>query len=167
LQDVTIASIQMTSVVDDIEVNFASIDRLLGDAVQKSADIACFPEVSVALADKGVELIFMPDAADGAKPAPYKQAGWERYVPARKYDSTVFTAICNQLGDNEAGHIFEGVTLVLYPVDKAIERSNTGTIEDVVIAQLETMRFEEARHVTKTFLRHIRPHEIYEAWDGK
>ncbi len=45
MQDVTIAEIQMASVIGDIESNLASIDRLLGDAVGQGADIACFPEI--------------------------------------------------------------------------------------------------------------------------
>jgi predicted amidohydrolase len=45
LQDVTIAAIQTTSVLGDIESNLASIDRLLGDAVGQGADITCFPEI--------------------------------------------------------------------------------------------------------------------------
>lgn len=45
MQDVTIAAIQMTSVVGDIESNLASIDRLLDDAVVPAADITCFPEI--------------------------------------------------------------------------------------------------------------------------
>jgi predicted amidohydrolase len=282
LQDVKIAAIQMTSVVGDIEGNLASIDRLLGDAVAKGADIACFPELSVsgyntsersgepangtripptvevpsettaaleaigkrhgiwflvgllerdssgivyntqlvispngiegkyrkthvptteigtwrhgddlpifdhpkirfgieicydthfpevsaALADKGAELIFMPHASGGAEPAPDKQARWERYVPARAYDNTVFAAICNQVGDNEAGHTFEGVTFVCDPVGKVMAQSNDGSVEDIVIAKLETSALEEARHVPETFFRHFRRPEIYEAWKG-
>ena len=44
MQDVTIAAIQITSAVGDIESNLASIDRLLDDAVVPTADITCFPE---------------------------------------------------------------------------------------------------------------------------
>ena len=47
MQDVTIAVIQMTSVLGDTEGNLESVDRLLGDAVRQSVEIACFPELSV------------------------------------------------------------------------------------------------------------------------
>ena len=283
MQDVTIAAIQMTSVVGNIEGNLASIDRLLGDAVGQGADIACFPELSVcgyntsersgdpangtripptveipsettnaleaigkrhgiwflvgllerdssgivyntqlvispigiegkyrkthvptteigtwrhgddlpifshpkirfgieicydthfpevstALAGKGAELIFMPHASGGAEAAADKQARWERYVPARAYDNTVFTAICNQVGDNEAGHSFEGVTFVCDPTGKLMASSNNGTAEEIVISKLEAETLEQARHVPETFFRHFRRPEIYDAWERK
>lgn len=280
MQDVTIAAIQMTSVVGDIEGNLASIDRLLGDAVDQGTDIACFPELSVcgyntsersgepangtrippavavpsettdaleaigkrhgiwflvgllerdssgivyntqlvispngiegkyrkthvptteigtwrhgddlpvfnhpkirfgieicydthfpevstALADKGADLIFMPHASGGVEPAGDKQARWERYVPARAYDNTVYAAICNQVGDNEAGHVFSGVTFVCDPAGKVVAQSGDGSSEEIVIAELDAAGLQDARHVPETFFRHFRRPEIYDAW---
>ncbi|MEE8045990.1 MAG: nitrilase-related carbon-nitrogen hydrolase [Dehalococcoidia bacterium] len=123
-----------------------------------------FPEVSAALAEKGAELIFMPHASGGVEPPAEKQTRWERYVPARAYDNTVFTAICNQVGDNEAGHTFSGVTFVCDPTGKLMAQSNDGDKEEIVIAQLEANALEEARHVPETFFRHFRRPEIYDAW---
>ncbi|MBT4143606.1 MAG: nitrilase, partial [Chloroflexi bacterium] len=120
-----------------------------------------------ALADKGAELIFMPHASGGAEAAADKQARWERYVPARAYDNTVFTAICNQVGDNEAGHSFEGVTFVCDPTGKLMASSNNGTAEEIVISKLEAETLEQARHVPETFFRHFRRPEIYDAWERK
>lgn len=283
MQDVTIAAIQMTSLVGDIEGNLGSIDRLLGDAVGQGADIVCFPELSVcgyntsersgdpangtripptveipsettdaleaigkrhgiwflvgllerdssgivyntqlvispdgiegkyrkthvptteigtwrhgddlpifnhpkirfgieicydthfpevsaALAENGAELIFMPHASGGKEPAADKQARWERYVPARAYDNTVFAAICNQVGDNQADHSFEGVTFVCDPVGKLMAQSTDGGNEAIVIAQLNASTLEDARHVPETFFRHFRRPEIYDAWRNK
>ena len=284
MQDVSIAAIQMTSVVGDIEGNLASIDRLLGDAVRLGAEIACFPELSVcgyntserdgepvngtrvpqaveipgdetdalisigqrhgiwflagllerdasgivyntqlvispsgiegsyrkthvptteigtwrhgddlpvfdhpkirfgieicydthfpevstALADRGAELIFMPHASGGAEPAADKQARWERYVPARAYDNTVFAAICNQVGDNGAGHDFQGVTFVCDPTGKIMAQANPGSAnvphEEVVIASLEASVLQQARKIPETFFRHFRRPEIYDSW---
>jgi len=123
-----------------------------------------FPEVSVALAEKGAELIFMPHASGGPEPAPDKQARWERYVPARAYDNTVFAAICNQVGDNEAGHVFSGVTFVCDPAGKIMAESNDGAHEAIIIADLQASALEEARHVPETFFRHFRRPEIYDSW---
>lgn len=282
MQDVTIAAIQMTSVVGDIEGNLASIDRLLGDAAGQGVDIACFPELSVcgyntsersgdpangtripptveipgettnaleaigkrhgiwflvgllerdssgivyntqlvispdgiegkyrkthvptteigtwrhgddlpifshpkikfgveicydthfpevstALADKGAELIFMPHASGGVESAPDKQARWERYVPARAYDNTVFAAICNQVGDNKAGHTFSGVTFVCDPTGKLMAQSQNGAAEEIVVSKLKSDQLEDARHVPETFFRHFRRPEIYDAWEN-
>lgn len=123
-----------------------------------------FPEVSAALADKGAELIFMPHASGGDEPAPDKQARWERYVPARAYDNTVFAAICNQVGDNEAGHEFQGVTFVCDPTGKLMTQSTNESGEEIVIATLEASNLEQARHVPETFFRHFRRPEIYDVW---
>ncbi len=127
-----------------------------------------FPEVSTALADRGAELIFMPHASGGAEPAADKQARWERYVPARAYDNTVFAAICNQAGDNGAGHDFQGVTFVCDPTGKIMARSTASTTnaqhEEVVIADLEASVLQQARQIPETFFRHFRRPEIYDSW---
>ena len=123
-----------------------------------------FPEVSTALAHKGAELIFMPHASGGNDPPPGKQARWERYIPARAYDNTVFTAICNQVGDNHAGTDFTGVTFVCDPSGKVMAQSETECNEEIVIAQLNASALEDARQVTETFFRHFRRPEIYDAW---
>ena len=283
MQDVTIAVIQMTSVVGDSEGNLASIDRLLGDAVAQGAEIACFPELSVcgyntsersgdptngtripptvevpsettdvleaigkrhaiwflvglmerdssgivyntqlvispnkivgkyrkthvptseigtwrqgddlpifnhpkvrfgveicydthfpevstALAEKGAELIFMPHASGGPESPSEKQARWERYVPARAYDNTVFAAICNQVGDNQAGHNFSGVTFICDPTGKFMAQSSGGFAEEIVISRLEAGTLEDAHHVPETFFRHFRRPEIYKSWGSK
>ncbi|MDA1279831.1 MAG: hypothetical protein O3B95_07270 [Chloroflexi bacterium] len=280
LHDLKIAVIQMTSVVGDIEANFGSIDRLLGDAVKRGAEIACFPELSVCgyntaerdgkpangtrvppvvdvpgevtdalisigqrhgiwflvgllerdvsgivyntqlvispagiegkyrkthvptteigtwrhgddlpvfdhpkirfgieicydthfpevstvLAEKGVDLIFMPHASGGKEEASEKQARWERYVPARAYDNTVFAAICNQVGDNGAGHHFQGVTFVCDAAGRLIAQSQSGSSEEVVIAEVRRSALDEARRVPETFFRHFRRPEKYDSW---
>lgn len=123
-----------------------------------------FPEVSTALADKGAELIFMPHASGGEEPAADKQARWERYVPARAYDNTVFAAICNQVGDNGAGHDFQGVTFICDPTGKIMTQSPNARREEIVIANLLTSSLDEARQIPETFFRHFRRPEIYDAW---
>ena len=125
---------------------------------------AHFPEVSTALAHKGAELIFMPHASGGAEPPTDKQARWERYVPARAYDNTVFAAICNQVGDNQAGTVFSGVTFVCDPAGKVMAQSEDGANEEIVIAQLSASALEDARQVPESFFRHFRRPEIYDVW---
>ena len=123
-----------------------------------------FPEVSVALADKGAELIFMPHASGGVEPAADKQARWERYVPDRAYDNAVFAAICNQASDNDAGHTFSGVAFVCDPTGKLMAQANDGANEEIVLADLEAVSLEKERHVPETFFKYFRRPEIYDAW---
>ena len=59
------------------------------------------------------------------------------------------------------------MTFVCDPVGKVMAQSNDGSIEDIVIAQLEASVLEDARHVPETFFRHFRRPEIYEAWGDK
>lgn len=123
-----------------------------------------FPEVSTALSNQGAELIFMPHASGGDEPAQDKQTRWERYVPARAYDNTVYAAICNQVGDNEAGQVFEGVTFICDPTGKLIAESKDGSEESITIANLSADALTEARKVPETFFRHFRRPEKYSEW---
>ena len=126
-----------------------------------------FPEVSTALANKGAELIFMPHASGGESP-PDKQARWERYVPARAYDNTLFAAICNQVGDNGTGNEFQGVTFVCDPTGKLMAQSNGSTaVEEIVIAELQAASLEKARRIPETFFRHFRRPETYDSWKAR
>lgn len=280
MQDVTIAAVQMRSVVGDFESNLESIDRLMGEAVAKGAEIVCFPELSVsgynvyertgepahgtrvptgvqipspttdalesiaerhgvwvlvgllevdssgityntqlvvspdgiqgkyrkthvptteigtwrhgdelpvfehpkvrfgveicydthfpevttALSNQGAELIFMPHASGGDEPAADKQTRWERYVLARAYDNTVYAAICNQVGDNEAGQVFQGVTFICDPTGKLIAESNDGSAESITVSNLSANALADARKVPETFFRHFRRPEKYSEW---
>ena len=91
-----------------------------------------FPLPSMVLASKGCELIICPHAsatqimsaaavssgspghfapgraraADGStiERGPLKYERWLRYIPARAYDNSIFTAICNQVGRGPSRH---------------------------------------------------------------
>ena len=186
MRDVTITAIKMTSVVGDIVGKYGKSHvptREIGTwrngddlpifshpeirfAIEICHDTN-FPQVSTAFADKGAELIFMPHASGGAEPAADKQARWERYVLARAYDNTVFTAICNQVGDNETGCSFQGVTFVCDPPGKLMASSSDGTAEEIATSKLESEMIEQDRHVPETFFRYFRRREIYDAWESK
>jgi predicted amidohydrolase len=79
-------------------------------------------------------------------------------------DKTVFAAICNQMGYSKAGHTFSGVTLVCDPTGQLVAQVNDGANEEIVLADLEAVSLEEARHIPETFFRHFRRPEIYDAW---
>ncbi len=125
-----------------------------------------FPEVSTALANAGAELIFMPHASGGVEPGAVKRARWERYVPARAYDNAVYTAICNQVGDNGAGQVFQGVSFVCDPRGEVIAACRTFKSEEILFADLTAAGLSTARSVPEGFFRHFRRPHLYDRWRG-
>ncbi len=123
-----------------------------------------FPEVSTALAARGAELILMPHASGGDESGPDKRARWERYVPARAYDNTVFVGICNQVGDNGSGHNFRGVTFACDPLGQVIASAGSHDAEEIVLVDLKTSDLADARRVPESFYRHFRRPGLYTEW---
>ena len=122
-----------------------------------------FPEVSTILAERGAEVIFLPHASAGETPEE-KRARWLRYVPARAYDNNVYVAICNHVGDNGAGICFSGVTFVCDPRGVVIAEVESGTEEEMIVAELGSSVLAESRSVPETFFRHFRRPEMYRLW---
>ena len=123
-----------------------------------------FPEVSTALAERGADLLFLPHASAGDETAEEKKARWLRYIPARAYDNTVFTAICNQVGDNGAGRSFAGITFVCDPRGRVIAEAKHSDQEEMVVADLKAADLQEVRNVRESFFRHFRRPELYDLW---
>ena len=123
-----------------------------------------FPEVSTALAGRGAEIIFLPHASGGPEPAEEKLARWLRYVPARAYDNGVFVGICNQVSDNGAGRVFEGVTFVCDPRGRVIAQAESSSDDEMVVVDLKASDLAESRLEPETFFRHFRRPEIYRSW---
>lgn len=124
-----------------------------------------FPEVSALLAAKGAEILFLPHASGGRETPTEKKARWLRYMPARAYDNTVYVAVCNQVGDNGAGRVFAGVSFICDARGQIIAEAQSGTEEEMVVADLKAADLEEARRVPETFFRHFRRPEIYAQWE--
>lgn len=125
-----------------------------------------FPEISTALADKGAERIFLSHASEVPSPHPISRRAGNGLSPSRVYDNTVFAAICNQMGDNQAGHVFLGVTFVCDPTGKLMIQSSDGSSEEIVLANLKANVLEDACHVPETFFRHFQRPEIYETTEN-
>ena len=123
-----------------------------------------FPELSTLLAEKGAEVIFLPHASPGETPAE-KRARWMRYVPARAYDNNVYVAICNNVGDNGGGRTFSGVTFICDPLGAVIAEGQSGSEEEMVVADLSASALAESRRETLMFFRHYRRPEIYRRWE--
>ena len=126
-----------------------------------------FPEVSTALATKGAEVIFLPHASAGiTETADAKFDRWLRYVPARAYDNGVFVGICNQVGDNGAGRIFEGVTFVCDPRGRVIAKSRSNSQDEMLVVDLNASDLAEIRLEPEGFFRHFRRGELYRNWES-
>lgn len=124
-----------------------------------------FPEVSTILAEKGAEVIFLPHASGDEKPQE-KRDRWMRYIPARAYDNNVYVGICNHVGDNGFGRVFSGVTFICDPRGTVIAEANSGTEEEMVVADLSSRALNQSRAVPETFFRHFRRPEMYRRWDS-
>ena len=125
-----------------------------------------FPELSTILAEKGAEVIFLPHAsASTGESSEEKRARWMRYVPARAYDNSVFVAICNQVGDNGAGTCFAGVTFICDPRGIVITEVESGTEEEMIVADLKSSVLSDSRREPGGFFRHFRRPEMYRLWE--
>ena len=121
-------------------------------------------EGSTARGERGAEIVCWPHASGGPGRAEEKLGRWLRYVPARAYDNGVFVGICNQVGDNGAGRVFEGVTFVCDPRGRVIAQAESSSDDEMVVADLKASDLAEARAEPETFFRHFRRPEIYRSW---
>ncbi len=78
---------------------------------------AHFPELSLAMALKGVDVIFIPHASPRGS-GHDKYMSWLRHLTARAFDNGVYIAACNQTGSNQKGLQFPGISLIIGPDGK-------------------------------------------------
>lgn len=122
---------------------------------------AHFPEIAGTYALRGADVILMPFASGlgGER----RQSSWDRFLPARAYDNTVFVAACNAFGDTGAGTRMGGGAAV-YDVRGFRMASGEGgctVFADLNPGQMERIRaghYESMRDVY--FLDKRRP-ELY------
>ena len=91
-----------------------------------------FPEISLAQALAGAEILLIPHASPRENPEE-KLERWLRYLPARAYDNSVFVAACNQAGDNGDGLAFAGVAMIIGPKGNVLAQA-AGMEDRLVIA---------------------------------
>lgn len=99
-----------------------------------------FPEISGIYALNGADVILMPFASGlgGAR----RQSSWDRFLPARAYDNTVFVASCNAFGDNGVGTSFGGGASIY---DVRGEPIVKGEGECIVTADLDPAQMDRIR----------------------
>jgi predicted amidohydrolase len=121
------------------------------------------PELSNELASRGAEILFFPCASAGES-FDEKFERWQRFMPARANDNTLFIAACNQVGDNGTDHAFPGVSFICDPVGRIIANCKDGSAEEMIVADLSATDLDEARSVPEMFFRHFKRPELYSEW---
>lgn len=119
-----------------------------------------FPEITLAQALQGVEVVLIPHASPREEPD-QKLERWLRYLPARAYDNTVFVVACNQAGDNGAGLDFSGVALVLGPKGQVLAQA-TGTEDALVTADLKAAQIQSIKEGRMGYFLPLRRPDLYD-----
>ncbi|MBU1343839.1 MAG: amidohydrolase [Proteobacteria bacterium] len=116
---------------------------------------AHFPELSLAMALKKADVIFIPHASPRGS-SQEKYESWIRHLRARAFDNGIYIAACNQTGDNTKGLFFPGISIFIGPdgniINKSIDES-----EGVHIVTIKKTALDQVRsHKMKYFLPYRR-----------
>ncbi|MFO7885512.1 MAG: nitrilase-related carbon-nitrogen hydrolase [Desulfobacteraceae bacterium] len=112
---------------------------------------AHFPELFLAMALKGADIILIPHASPFGTPDE-KFRSWMRHLRARAFDNGVFVLACNQTGENHSGLTFPGLAVALGPDGRIIGKRLDNT-EGILVVRLEQQTIESVRnHRMKYFL---------------
>ncbi|CCK80586.1 nitrilase-related carbon-nitrogen hydrolase [Desulfobacula toluolica] len=112
---------------------------------------AHFPELSLAMALKKADIIFIPHASPRGS-SQEKYDSWLRHLRARAFDNGLYIAACNQTGDNTKGLLFPGISLLIGPDGNVIYKSIDGA-EGIHMIRIEKELLNKTRsHKMKYFL---------------
>lgn len=122
---------------------------------------AHFPEIAGTYALNGADLVLMPFASGlgGAR----RQSSWDRVLPARAYDNTVFVGACNAFGDTGGGAVLGGGAAV-YDVRGELMGSAEGECEvtaDLDPGQMDRIRAEGYESMRDVYFLDKRRPELY------
>jgi len=109
---------------------------------------AHFPELSLAMALKNADIIFIPHASPRGS-SREKYESWVRHLRARAFDNGVYIAACNQAGNNRKGLLFPGVSIFIGPDGNVIHKSMDDDVEGIHIIT-----------VRKSILNQVRTHKM-------
>jgi len=108
---------------------------------------AHFPELTLAMALKQADIIFIPHASPRGS-SQEKYDSWIRHLRARAFDNGLYIAACNQTGDNTKGLFFPGISILIGPDGNILNKSIDET-EGLHIINIE-----------KTVLDRVRSHKM-------
>ena len=114
---------------------------------------AHFPELSSRMALNGAEILFIPHASPRGTSAE-KYDSWMRHLTARAYDNSVYVVAWNQVGNNGKGLAFPGLSLVIGPSGKVMQKKIFDT-EGMMRVQLKGRELERIR---KNRMHYFLPH---------
>ena len=118
-----------------------------------------YPEYMRALAVRGAEVVFVPQAGAVGE---WPDGLYEAELRVAAFQNGYFTALCNRVG-REGELQFAGESFVCDPSGVVIARAGQGT-EEILISDLDLDRVA-ASHARELFLRDRRP-ELYGGWLG-
>jgi N-carbamoylputrescine amidase len=112
---------------------------------------AHFPELTLAMALKQADIIFIPHASPRGS-SQEKYDSWTRHLRARAFDNGLYIAACNQTGDNTKGLFFPGISILIGPDGNIIYKS-IDEKEGLHIINIETTVLDQVRsHKMRYFL---------------
>lgn len=100
-----------------------------------------FPEISTTYALKGADVVLMPFASGlgGER----RRSSWNRLIPARAYDNTVYVGACNAYGPTGTGTVLGGGASIYDPRGQIMVDDYSG--ECMVSANLTTEPLDRIR----------------------
>jgi len=108
---------------------------------------AHFPELTLAMALKKADVIFIPHASPRGT-SREKYESWVRHLRARAFDNGLYIAACNQTGENKKGLTFPGICLLIGPDGNVVYKSVKAS-EGIHMVKIE-----------KTILNQVRSHKM-------
>jgi N-carbamoylputrescine amidase len=130
--------------------------RAFGLGVQICHDTH-FPEMSLAQASCGAQILLMPFASPMGDPQTLR-ARWLRFLPARAYDSGCYVVALNQCGMSPGGRRFASLIMAFNPDGELIAQWCSDQPGELIV-EVDTQVVEAAR-CRRPFLQQRRP-EIY------
>ncbi|MCD4718602.1 MAG: amidohydrolase, partial [Desulfobacula sp.] len=110
---------------------------------------AHFPELTLAMALKQADIIFIPHASPRGS-SQEKYDSWIRHLRARAFDNGLYIAACNQTGDNTKGLFFPGISILIGPdgniIYKSIDETPGIHIINIKKAVLDQVRSHKMRY---------------------
>jgi len=116
-----------------------------------------YPEYMRALAVKGAEIVFVPQAGAVGE---WPEGLYEAEMRVAAFQNGYFTALCNRVG-KESKLTFSGESFVCSPAGKVVARAKQGT-DEILYCDINLTEVQNS-HARKLFFRDRRP-ELYGDW---
>jgi len=116
-----------------------------------------YPEYMRALALKGAEVVFIPQAGSVGE---WPEGLYEAELRVASFQNGYFTALCNRVGKEEC-LTFSGESFVCDPEGNVIAKAETGK-EEILYCDIDPEKTKSS-HAKKLFLKDRRP-ELYSDW---